>query len=53
MSEDDWKCEHCGATNKLRVGDLESCKCAKCGAKNANIEEMLYILGNQQYQAAE
>ena len=46
MSEDDWKCEHCGTRNKLRVGDMESCKCAKCAAKNANIEEMLYILGN-------
>ena len=53
MGEDDWKCEVCQTRNKLKVGDMNSCRCVKCGTKNENIEDMLYILGNQQYQNAE
>lgn len=39
--------------NKLKVGVMDSCRCTKCSRKNENIEEMLYIMGNQQYQQAE
>ena len=53
LGEDDWKCEFCQTMNKLKVGVMDSCRCTKCLRKNENIEEMLYIMGNQQYQQAE